>query len=95
MAIINDHDTYLREIYSKQEHPTIDFSTHTLLAIGLETRGLDKVNPVKEGNKVTLKVYSEIPRIGPAGVVPRFFSVIVPKADSANVSMEIKVINVE
>ncbi|MFS0491531.1 hypothetical protein [Leadbetterella byssophila] len=92
MAIINDQDTYLQEIHSIQEYPAIDYSTHTLLAIGLETRGDVQVNPIKDGDKIILKVRNKIDGKGPQGVIPRFFSAIIPKTDSANLSMEIKVI---
>lgn len=95
MAIINDRTTYLREIHSLQEYPAVDFSIHTLLAIGLETRGNVKVKPIKDGNKIILKVLNEIPIKGPQGAVPRFFSVIIPRADVENISIEIKVSKVE
>jgi hypothetical protein len=95
MAIINDQDTYLQEIHSVQEYPTIDYSTHTLLAIGVETRGDVQVNPIKDGDKIVLKVRHKIGVKGPQGVIPRFYSAIIPKTDSANLSMEIKVIKEE
>lgn len=95
MAIINDQETYLREVHSKQTRPTIDYSTHTLLAIGLETRGVVKISPVRDGDKTILKVYEEISKIGPQGVVPHFFSVIISRAESENVRMEVKIINVD
>lgn len=95
MAVINDQETYLQRIATQQLHPAIDFSTHTLLAVGLNTRGSVKITPVKEGEKTILKVHNEIPEIGPQGSGPYFLSAVVPKTDSVNVSMELKVVNVQ
>lgn len=73
MAVINDEETYLWEMYTNKDLPSIDFSKNTLLAVGLVTRGLVKVKLVQEDDKVIFKVHNEIPRYGPQGLGPHFY----------------------
>ena len=91
IAIINDEDTYLWEMYTKKDLPSIDFSKYTLLAVGLVTGGTVEVKLVQEEHKVIFKIHIEIPRKGFKGESPHFYSAIVPKLDSTNASLEINI----
>jgi|GEM_PF-1560971 len=91
LAIINDEDTYLWEMYTDKDLPTIDFSKNTLLAVGLVTGGTVETKLVQEDHKVIFKIHIEIPRNGFQGDVPHFYSAIVPKLDSTNAGLEITI----
>jgi hypothetical protein len=89
LVVINDQNTYMNEIVTKNPPPFIDFATHTLLAVVLEYRGNVTLRATKEGSKTILKVIRRIPDLGPQGAVISSFSAIVPKVDSANLVMEL------
>ncbi|ADQ16303.1 hypothetical protein [Leadbetterella byssophila] len=95
LVVINDENAYLNEVVTKYEHPFINFSTHTLLVLGIEYRGTVTLKPRKEGNKTILTVIKKIPELGPQGTVFNTFSAIVPKVDSTNVIKELIEVNVK
>lgn len=91
LVVINDDSRYRDEILTQKERPFIDFSTHTLLALGLEYRGAVNLMPRKDGDRTILTVVKSIPTLGPQGVGFGTFSAVVPKVDSAKVEIEVRV----
>lgn len=90
LAVINDEAECRGEIMlvNGQEYPLVDFSKHTVLALAITRSGGIALKPRKEGEKTILNVKREIPKYGP-GPIMKFYAVVVPKVDSANVLLEI------
>jgi hypothetical protein len=92
LVVINDEEAYYRELGGSPSRPKIDFSTHTLLAVGLMTRGSLSGKLIKDGDRLVLKVRNGIPTVGPQGTWPHLFSALIPKIENTEVALEIQVI---
>jgi hypothetical protein len=78
LIAINDVDTYQKEILSNQVLPEIDFSSKTLVAFGVMTRGIAKIKIKRNGKKITVEAITN-KGYGPSGALPQFYSAVIPK----------------